>query len=216
MYNVMMRTAYPNEFYHSGVKGQKWGVRRYQNPDGSLTAEGKKRYRNDSVKRRNLEEKATMSARIYVDRKRRLEKQTAKYNNLKDQGRDTSRAEAKLENARKAEKYWKSHNAEARKELEDHVSRMTETYKNKKIRDVPYANTAYGKQVAGKVLNKKDFAGSAVSSAVLTAVLLPTTGMVAVSVPSSKLKTASYARRQEQAQGIKSPIWTSPKKLKRS
>lgn len=66
----MIRTAYPNEFYHSGVKGQKWGVRRYQNPDGSLTAEGKKRYRNDSIKRRNLEEKATMSARIYVDRKR--------------------------------------------------------------------------------------------------------------------------------------------------
>lgn len=216
MYNVMMRTAYPNELYHSGVKGQKWGQRRYQNPDGTLTAEGKKRYRKDSIKRRNLEEKATMSARIYVDRKRRLEKQTTKYNNLKDKGRDTSRAEAKLENARKAEKYWKSHNTEARKELEDHVSRMTKTYKNKKIRDVPYANTAYGKQVAGKVLNKKDFAESAISTAVGTALLLPTFGMAFVSVPSSSVKTASYARRQEAAQEIKSPVWTSPKKLKRS
>lgn len=29
--------------YHHGVKGQRWGVRRYQNPDGSLTALGKKR-----------------------------------------------------------------------------------------------------------------------------------------------------------------------------
>lgn len=29
---------------HSGVKGQKWGIRRYQNEDGSLTAEGKERY----------------------------------------------------------------------------------------------------------------------------------------------------------------------------
>lgn len=29
---------------HHGIKGQKWGVRRYQNPDGSLTAAGKKRY----------------------------------------------------------------------------------------------------------------------------------------------------------------------------
>ena len=32
------------ELYHYGIKGQKWGVRRYQNPDGSLTAKGKKRY----------------------------------------------------------------------------------------------------------------------------------------------------------------------------
>ena len=29
---------------HHGILGQKWGVRRFQNPDGTLTAEGKKRY----------------------------------------------------------------------------------------------------------------------------------------------------------------------------
>ena len=32
-----------NELYHHGIKGQKWGVRRYQNKDGSLTYAGKKR-----------------------------------------------------------------------------------------------------------------------------------------------------------------------------
>lgn len=33
---------------HYGIAGQKWGVRRYQNKDGTLTPEGKKRYRNDA------------------------------------------------------------------------------------------------------------------------------------------------------------------------
>lgn len=32
-----------NELYHYGVKGMKWGVRRYQNKDGSLTKESKRR-----------------------------------------------------------------------------------------------------------------------------------------------------------------------------
>lgn len=36
-----------NELYHHGILGQKWGVRRYQNEDGSLTPAGKKRYGDD-------------------------------------------------------------------------------------------------------------------------------------------------------------------------
>ena len=33
-----------NELTHHGIKGMKWGVRRFQNKDGSLTPEGKRRY----------------------------------------------------------------------------------------------------------------------------------------------------------------------------
>lgn len=35
-----------NEFYHHGIKGMHWGVRRFQNPDGTLTAAGKARRKN--------------------------------------------------------------------------------------------------------------------------------------------------------------------------
>lgn len=37
-----------NELYHAGIRGMKWGVRRYQNKDGTLTDAGKKRYARDA------------------------------------------------------------------------------------------------------------------------------------------------------------------------
>ena len=40
-----------NYIKHHGIKGQKWGVRRFQNKDGSLTAAGRKRYDDDGGSR---------------------------------------------------------------------------------------------------------------------------------------------------------------------
>lgn len=41
---MKVRYLKSDELRHHGVEGQKWGIRRYQNPDGTLTAEGKRRY----------------------------------------------------------------------------------------------------------------------------------------------------------------------------
>ena len=43
--------SYKDDLYlaHHGIKGQKWGVRRFQNSDGSYTSAGKNRYGGKSV-----------------------------------------------------------------------------------------------------------------------------------------------------------------------
>ena len=46
----MTRLQYDIDLSHHGIKGQRWGIRRFQNKNGTLTAKGKKRYNNTTSK----------------------------------------------------------------------------------------------------------------------------------------------------------------------
>lgn len=68
-------TAYQAELYHHGIKGQKWGVRRYQNSDGSLTAAGRERYDSLSDRQKKKYDKFEKSINRQIEKsKQRDEK----------------------------------------------------------------------------------------------------------------------------------------------
>lgn len=86
-----------NELEHHGIKGQKWGIRRYQNKDGSYTDMGRKRYKNgprhtgkeDPVKKaREDRKKAYENRRLLTDEE--LRARVARLS-LEKQFRDLSR-----------------------------------------------------------------------------------------------------------------------------
>lgn len=78
-----------NEDYleHYGTKGQKWGIRKYQNEDGSLTAEGKQRYGAQSgFENRQMYKRGTITREQYLARKKELKNDGAGYYDMMKYG----------------------------------------------------------------------------------------------------------------------------------
>ena len=96
------------ELYHHGVKGMKWGVRRYRNKDGSLTKAGKKRISKDSKIYKNKYKKTANAVKDYYND---LRKQNS-YKNPQTGNRIQIYNRAKRE---KAQKYMNDFNLYGKK-----------------------------------------------------------------------------------------------------
>lgn len=98
------------ELYHHGIKNQKWGIRRFQNEDGSLTPEGRKRYAKNGATRsgaRRLQRdfnKYDQQLAYTVGEMRVTRRQTNKYanramNQMEKYGQDDKRAQKSAKKA---------------------------------------------------------------------------------------------------------------------
>ena len=88
---------------HYGILGMKWGVRRYQNKDGSLTSAGKKRYSdNDDIKeapQKNTEEPKKKSVKDMSDEelRREINRMQLEQNYLRMTGQNIEKGKSAVE-----------------------------------------------------------------------------------------------------------------------
>lgn len=146
------RMHYENYLYHHGIPGQKWGVRRYQNEDGSLTNAGKRRYGESGPV------KGEKSGRRYAkDVQKTLnkfdQKRAKKDYKLESRGGRISRLDAKIEK-RTARKHYNSANR---------IVARRDRILNRRILDIPARKSANSKKIIETYMNLASSQGFKVS-----------------------------------------------------
>lgn len=131
-----------NELYHYGVEGMKWGVRRYQNEDGSLTALGREHY--------GLKNLSTVNKDFHSDtgNKRAVREKDRHF-------REINRVEARdkkelLEEADR--KYGEGYNVQKQRWIEKEMVKIAEAAQEAKYEVEIYLNTKFGEYSMSSVV----------------------------------------------------------------
>lgn len=172
---------YASELYHHGIKGQKWGVRRFQDSSGKLTTAGKKRYkeykqdykeyktlnRHVSAAQRHLKEEGVMLDRVrdkYQQADRNYRKEM-----MKSSGLFGLKAAKKADRVARAQKTMddvgKDYDVAAnsygyankiakkdRKALSDHINKMVGKYGEGSVKEIEYETVKIGQNKLQKIM----------------------------------------------------------------
>lgn len=170
-----------NELYHFGIKGQRWGVRRFQNADGTLTSDGRKRYRaykNDlkeynkinrhvAASQKHLKEEGVMLNRVrdvYEKKNKDYQKEMAKssgFLGLKaaEKSERVARAQANADEASgEYSKALSSYGVAKKiakkdtKELVDKANNIIRSYGKGSIKDIEYKTVKIGQNKLQKLM----------------------------------------------------------------
>lgn len=159
------------ELYHHGIKGMKWGVRRYQNKDGSLTPEGQKRYDRD-VRENNAKKKDNRAIIEGPDPKRWAKEDLDRSKQIVDASADLVKGLARInQNATEKPASPKLNLSQmSDKELRDRINReLLEQQYNKLFADTSTAQVSKGRAILQDTLDVAGnifvVAGSALSIA---------------------------------------------------
>lgn len=145
------------ELYHHGVKGQRWGIRRYQNKDGSLTAAGQKRYDRD-IRENNAKKKDNRIKDLEEtgpDPKRWVKEDLKRSKDVVDTNATLVKELKKIEESTTSKPKAKRLNLEnmSDKELRDKINReLLEQQYNKLFADISPAQVSRGREILRNTL----------------------------------------------------------------